>query len=81
LLSFDSNFSAKLKALPTLTREDLVELKETKKYVLIDNVICDVSVFLENHPGGKNIITTYLYTDVGRFLTGTESFDTNFEKH
>jgi hypothetical protein len=60
---------------------DLVQEKKKNKYVLYENYIVDIGNFMPFHPGGMMAIEDYLYTDVGRYLTGTQAYNKNFKPH
>jgi len=32
-------------------------------YIIVDNIVFDVTKFMDNHPGGKDILLQYLGTD------------------
>lgn len=66
---------------PLMNYNDLNKLKETKKFVLLNNLVIDVTKFVDNHPGGKNLLKDHLYEDVGRFITGTESYGSKFSPY
>jgi hypothetical protein len=61
--------------------EDLVNERKNKKFVLFENYLINVKKFLEYHPGGQMAIEDYLYTDVGRYLTGNQAYNKNFKAH
>jgi hypothetical protein len=50
-------------------------------FVLYENLICDVGPFMNRHPGGKNIIGSNLYTDVGRYLSGTQGYSSKVDSN
>ena len=60
---------------------DLVKEKKNKKFVLYENFVCDVGDFIKAHPGGQTMIEDNLFTDVGRYMTGTQAFSKNFLAH
>lgn len=67
--------------LTTFTIKQLKDEMRKTKYVLYDNLICDVGEFINHHPGGKNLISDNLYTDVGRYITGTQAYSSKFLGH
>jgi hypothetical protein len=60
---------------------ELENEKKTRKFVLFENYLIDVANFMGQHPGGKNVIEENLYQDVGRYLTGTQAFNSTFPAH
>jgi hypothetical protein len=60
-----------------MTALELEEEKLRTKWVLYENYICDVGPFISSHPGGRNLISDNLYSDVGRYLTGTQGYSKN----
>jgi hypothetical protein len=60
---------------------ELEEEKVKTKWVLYENYICNVGAFIDNHPGGKNLLGENLYGDVGRYLTGTQGYSKKITAH
>jgi hypothetical protein len=58
--------------------EELKIEKKHKKYVLYENYVCDVTKYIDAHPGGRNLISDNLYGDIGRYITGTQAYNQNF---
>jgi hypothetical protein len=54
---------------------------KSRKFVLYENYLIDVDEFMNSHPGGRNLIQDYLYQDVGRYLTGTQAYNSTFPAH
>jgi hypothetical protein len=74
----DKEFSHSLN---TLNLSQLNDEKKRKQFVLYENYICDVSWYMESHPGGANLIEKNLYKDMGRYMTGTQSFNSSIRPH
>jgi hypothetical protein len=55
--------------------------KKKKKYVLYENYVIDVSSYMKYHPGGSNMIEENLYSDMGRYLTGTQAYNKNVKPY
>lgn len=49
--------------------------------VFYDNLVCDVSKFIDHHPGGDNNLRKYVGKDVSRFLSGTYPANKYFNAH
>ncbi len=54
---------------------------EGKKFVFVDNLICDVTEYIETHPGGTNLIYDNLYNDVAKFLNGSIPYNSSVKAH
>jgi len=68
-----------IKALPTYTREQ-VKKEFTEKgacWVIMENVVYDVSGFLPQHPGGETILKAYLGKDITKEFRGAVYVHTN----
>jgi NAD(P)H-flavin reductase len=52
-------------------------LHEGKKYVILDDLILDVSEFYKVHPGGKFVIEHTIGTDIAKFFYGGYSLEDN----
>jgi hypothetical protein len=52
--------------------------RKIKKFVLYENYVCDVTKYIDAHPGGRNLISDNLYCDVGRYVTGTQAYNKDF---
>lgn len=76
-----SIYQNKISNLPDMTVEQLKYESKNKKWVIYDNLICDVGLLVDYHPGGKNLITDSLYTDIGRYITGTQAYNTKFKAY
>lgn len=59
----------------------MVKEKAVKKFVIFENYICDVGNYIEYHPGGRNLLSDNLYSDVGRYLTGTQAYSKDFHQY
>jgi hypothetical protein len=57
------------------------EKRRGKKWVLYDNYICDVTDFINSHPGGANMIQENLYSDMSRYMTGTQAYSSQIEAY
>lgn len=66
---------------PIITLEQLNAQKSRRKFVLFENYVCDVTDFIDHHPGGAMIIEDNLYADVGRYLTGTQAYNKHFNNY
>lgn len=44
--------------------------KEAKKFIVIDNKLYDVTDFVEDHPGGQDVLLTH----VGKDASGNTKF-------
>lgn len=66
---------------PIINLEQLNAQKKVTKFVLFENYVCDVTEFIDHHPGGAMLIQDNLYTDVGRYLTGTQAYNKHFNKY
>jgi cytochrome b involved in lipid metabolism len=75
------NLTTRVAVNKKLNPYELEEEKVKTKWVLYENYICDVGSFIDAHPGGKNIIAENLYGDVGRYLTGTQSYNRVVKSH
>jgi len=67
--------------LSILNPVELDQEKKNKQFVLYENFIVDVGNFIKHHPGGQMAIEENLYSDVGRYLTGTQAYGPNFVAH
>jgi hypothetical protein len=74
-------FNKKVAVNKKITIHELQEEKVKTKYVLYENYICNVGNFITSHPGGRNLIAENLYTDVGRYLTGTQGYSRRITAH
>lgn len=54
-------------------------LHEGKKYVILDDLILDVSEFYKVHPGGKFVIEHTVGTDIAKFFYGGYSLEDNMK--
>lgn len=50
--------------------------KEAKKFIVIDNKLYDVTDFVEDHPGGQDVLLTH----VGKDASGNTKFYLNTKK-
>lgn len=66
---------------PIISLEQLKTQKKKIKFVLYENYVCDVTKFIDHHPGGAMIIEDNLYSDIGRYLTGTQAYNKHFNKY
>jgi len=64
--------------LKTYTLRETLNEKHKIKFVLYENLLLDVTNFAEDHPGGKNLITDNLYSDISRYITGNQAYSTCF---
>ena len=67
--------------LPQMKVSDLENEKKNKKFVIYENLICDVGSYIESHPGGKNLLSDNLFTDIGRYMTGNQAYSSNFHNY
>ncbi len=67
--------------LPLIKLSELENEKKNKKFVIYENLICDVGNYIESHPGGKNLISDNLYSDIGRYMTGTQAYSSKFHNY
>lgn len=51
------------------------------RIVFYDNLICNIGDYIDNHPGGNNLLIMHLGKDIGRFLSGTYSGHKNFHAY
>jgi NAD(P)H-flavin reductase len=68
----------------TISKFNLAQLheeKSKKKWVLYDNYICDIGDYITSHPGGANTIQENLYSDMSRFMTGTQAYSSQIEAY
>ena len=73
-----------LKKYKKFTLKELKEFKKKNKnlkYAFYENFIIDLTQFSERHPGGNNLIESNLYSDIGRYITGTQSFSSDINSH
>lgn len=66
---------------PKFNLASLHEEKSKTKWVLYDNYICDVGNYITSHPGGANTIEENLYSDMSRFMTGTQAYSSGIEAY
>lgn len=64
----------------TISKMTTLEAKVIKKngeqkYVLLDNYLVDVGSYLDNHPGGRNLLEDSLYMDVSRYMIGSVPYN------
>ena len=65
-----------------VNRKQINELKtKGKLFVIHENYLCDVSEFINTHPGGRVHLEETLFTDVSRCVTGTVAVNNKFEPH
>lgn len=57
------------------------EKRKGKKWVLYDNYICDATDFIQSHPGGANMISENLFSDMSRYMTGTQAYNSKIEAY
>jgi len=55
--------------------------KDGKLFVLHENYVCDVTEFINFHPGGIIHLEESIGLDVSRYVTGTDSINNNFVPH
>ena len=55
--------------------------KEGSLFVLHENYVCDVTEFINFHPGGRIHIEENIGLDVTRYVTGNASVNNNFLPH
>jgi len=55
--------------------------KEGLLYVLHENYVCDVTEFINFHPGGRIHIEESSGLDVSRYVTGTSAINNKFLPH
>jgi hypothetical protein len=63
---------------------DISELDDEKthrRYVILENLLIDVGDFIPSHPGGRNLISDNLYTDIGRYVTGTQAYSSGIKAY
>lgn len=78
LLSKEKDINEKLQS---FSSADVLRMKQSKEkqFVLIDNILVDVGSYLDNHPGGRNLLEESLYGDVTRFMNGSVPFSSSFK--
>lgn len=76
-----NNEKALLEKLTAYSSTSVLKMKITKEkqFVLIDNILVDVGNYLDNHPGGRNLLEDNLYGDVTRYMNGSVPFSSNFK--
>lgn len=57
--------------LPILKIEDVEDSNSKRKIVLLDNLVCDITDFINSHPGGASNIEPFVGKDISRYLSGT----------
>lgn len=53
---------------------------ESKKYVILDDLVLDIENYMENHPGGKFLLEHNIGRDISKFFYGGYSLDGNLVK-
>ena len=62
----------------SMSRVEFAEaIRDGQKLVLIDNLVLDVTQFLEHHPGGKFVININVGRDISKFFFGGYSLENN----
>jgi hypothetical protein len=64
-----------------MTSPDLELEKKNSKFVIYENYLLNVEKYIIVHPGGRNMIEENLFSDVGRYLTGTQAYSTKIKAH
>lgn len=57
------------------------EEKSKTKFVIFENYLVDVTKFIDHHPGRPHLIEDNLYSDVGRYMTGTQAYSQHYHTH
>ncbi len=52
-----------------------------RKFVLYDNYVCDVEKYIKEHPGGAKMIEDNLYSDMARYMTGTQPYSKDYKAY
>lgn len=61
-----------------MTRTDYSNaIKNGAQYVILDNLVLDVSEFASHHPGGKFVIRHCVGMDISKFFFGGYSLEDN----
>lgn len=72
-------FLANTKDLEAITLEQFNHklIKESKALVLLDNLVLDVTDYMDNHPGGKFLLEHNIGRDISKFFYGGYALDNN----
>ena len=52
-----------------------------KRFVFVNNILCDVTEYIDTHPGGANLISENLYNDVSKYLNGSVPYNSKVKAH
>jgi hypothetical protein len=64
-----------------MTSADIGPEKSNRFFVIYENYLLNVENYITAHPGGRNMISDNLFSDVGRYLTGTQAYSTQIKAH
>ena len=59
---------------PIFNITQISEEKSKKKFVMYENLLCDVTKYAEDHPGGKNMIKENFFSDISRYIIGNQGY-------
>lgn len=78
LRSNEVKLRSKLDVHKSTSSDDLdTQLKQGKQYVLLDNLILDVTHFITHHPGGSQSLKRTIGKDISKYFFGGYSLEGN----
>jgi hypothetical protein len=67
--------------IPIYAIQQVITEKKIKKFVIYENLLLDIEKYIEEHPGGRNILSNNLYQDISRYITGNQAFSTKISAY
>jgi hypothetical protein len=67
--------------LPIYSIEKVNIEKKIKKFVIYENLLLNIEKYIEEHPGGRNILSNNLYQDISRYITGNQAYSTKISAY
>ena len=67
------------KDLPIMTEEEFIKSKD--KLAIFENYVIKISGYFFDHPGGKYVLQECVGKDIGKYLNGSYSMESNMSPH
>lgn len=75
LLEVDKELHLQIKKYTTAQAR---EMRKSSRYVLVDNYLCDVDSYVNQHPGARNSLEDSIHQDVSRYIIGSVPYNSKF---
>lgn len=81
LISSEFKESENNKNIPIYSIQEVIAEKAKKKFVIYENLLIDIEKYIEEHPGGRNLLGDMLYQDISRYITGNQAFSSKISAY